>query len=234
MARKNTDGSPIGAYSCPSSQRGCAVVNELSAVQFYCPRATKLSLPVHDLPSQSFRSNGGYCPTALQPFRSFPCAHSAVRGGFCPMFLLCCALANPRLYNTQPHDVTELKLCNSAKLWENSFAKYRTLRKNPQTQYSCGFADLFLQNDRFWKCLLTFWTTCYILYLSQILSVFAKYDTLRNFFMEKDAPRRPFVVFRVRPIGRQTTVAGALDAPPLLPYREKSRKGYISSPCACG
>ena len=55
MARKNTDGSPIGAYSCPSSQRGCAVVNELSAVQFYCPRATKLSLPVHDLPSQSFR-----------------------------------------------------------------------------------------------------------------------------------------------------------------------------------
>ena len=120
-----------------------------------------------------------------------------------PLFLLSCALAKSRLYNTQPHDVTELKLCNSAKLWENSFAKYRTLRKNPQTQYSCGFADLFLQNDRFWKCLLTFWTTCYILYLSQILSVFAKYDTLRNFFMEKDAPRRPFVVFRVGPIGSE-------------------------------
>ena len=84
MARKNTDGSPIGAYSCPSSQRGCAVVNKFSAVQFYCPRATKLSLPVHDLPSRNSRPNGGYCPTALQPFRSFPCAHSAVRGGFCP------------------------------------------------------------------------------------------------------------------------------------------------------
>ena len=197
MARKNTDGSPIGAYSCPSSQRGCAVVNELSAVQFYCPRATKLSLPVHDLPSQSFRSNGGCCPTALQPFRSFPCAHSAVRGGFCPMFLLCCALANPRLYNTQPHDVTELKLCNSAKLWENSFAKYRTLRKNPQTQYSCGFADLFLQNDRFWKCLLTFWTTCYILYLSQILSVFAKYDTLRKFLSIGRKKHGTFFTYRV-------------------------------------
>ena len=142
-----------------------------------------------------------------------------------PLFLLCCVLTEIRLYNTQPHDVTELKLCNSAKLWENSFAKYRTLRKNPQAQYSCGFADIYFQNSRFWKCLLTFWTTCYILCLSQILSVFAKYDTLRNFFMEKDAPRRPFVVFRVRPIGRQTTVAGALDAPPLLPYREKSRKG---------
>ena len=144
---------------------------------------------------------------------------------FRPYSFIAAPWRNPRLYNTQPHDITELKLCNSAKLWENSFAKYRTLRKNPQTQYSCGFADLFLQNDRFWKCLLTFWTTCYILYSSQILSVFAKYDTLRNFFMEKDAPRRPFVVFRVRPIGRQTTVAGALDAPPLLPYREKSRKG---------
>ena len=73
-----------------------------------------------------------------------------------PLFLLCCALANPRLYNTQPHDVTELKLCNSAKLCENSFAKYRTLRKNPQAQYSCGLADIYFQNSRFWKCLLTF------------------------------------------------------------------------------
>ena len=181
MARKNTDGSPIGAYSCPSSQRGCAVVNKFSAVQFYCPRATKLSLPVHDLPSQSFRSNGGYCPTALQPFLVTSLRSQCRPRWVLPLFLLCCVLANPRLYNTQPHDVTELKLCNSAKLCENSFAKYRTLRKKPQTQYSCGFADIYFQNSRFWKCLLTFWTTCYILYLSQILSVFAKYDTLRNF-----------------------------------------------------
>ena len=98
-----------------------------------------------------------------------------------PLFLLGCALAKSRLYNTQPHDVTEIRLCNSAKLWENSFAKYRTLRKNPQAQYSCGFAGLILRNDRFLKCLLTFWRTCYILYSSQILSVFAKYDTLRIF-----------------------------------------------------
>ena len=44
--------------------------------------------------------------------------------------------------------------------------------KCPQTRMNTGFADSF-----------------------------AKYDTLLNFFMEKDAPRRPFVVFRVRPIG---------------------------------
>ena len=36
---------------------------------------------------------------------------------------------------------------------------------------------------------------------------FAKYDTLRIFFMKKDAPRRPFVVFRMRLIGRQIVVA---------------------------
>ena len=29
--------------------------------------------------------------------------------GFSPIFLHNCALAEPRLYNTQPHDVTELK-----------------------------------------------------------------------------------------------------------------------------
>ena len=112
------------------------------------------------------------------------------------MFLLCCALANPRLYNTQPHDVTELKLCNSAKLWENSFAKYRTLRKNPQTQCSCGFADIYFQNSRFWKCLLTFWMTCYILYSSQILSVFAKYDTLRNFLFIGKKKHGTFSAYR--------------------------------------
>ena len=167
-ALRHNEGAPLSTSSQPCNSTALA------------PRTF---VPVHDLPSQNSRPNGGYCPTALQPFRSLPCAHSAVRGGFCPMFLLCCALANPRLYNTQPHDVTELKLCNSAKLWENSFAKYRTLRKNPQTQYSCGFADIYFQNSRFWKCLLTFWTTCYILYLSQILSVFAKYDTLRNFWL---------------------------------------------------
>ena len=196
------------------------------------PRSSRFPYMTYLL--RAFAPMAGIAQRLRSRFWSLPCAHSAVRGGFCPMFLLCCALTEIRLYNTQPHDVTELKLCNSAKLWENSFAKYRTLRKNPQAQYSCGFADFFLQNDRFWKCLLTFWTTCYILYSSQILSVFAKYDTLRNFFMKKDASWRPFVVFSVRLIGRQTTVAGALDAPPLLPYREKSRKGFVSSPCACG
>ena len=114
-----------------------------------------------------------------------------------PLFLLSCALANPRLYNTQPHDVTELKLCNSSNFWHFSFAKYRTLRKNPQTKYSCGFAGDFLWNSRFWKCLLTKVSVCYILYSSQILSVFAKYDTLRNFLSIGRKKHGTFFTYRV-------------------------------------
>ena len=92
--------------------------------------APQTFVPVHDLPSRSVCSNGGCYPTAQEPFRSFPCAHSAVRGGFCPMFLLCCALANPRLYNTQPHDVTELKLCNCSRFFMHFFRKVTYFVKN--------------------------------------------------------------------------------------------------------
>ena len=153
--------------------------------------APRTFVHVHDLPSQNSRPNGGCCPTASQPFRSLPCAHSAVRGGFCPMFLLCCALAESRLYNTQPHDVTELKLCNSAKLWENSFAKYRTLRKHskfglntvysrsskksisisrtcyfenkcPQTRMNTGLADSFAKYDTLRKNSPIIWQNCIV------------------------------------------------------------------------
>ena len=39
------------------------------------------------------------------------------------MFLLGCALTEIRLYNTQPHDVTELKLCNSFQIPASFFRK---------------------------------------------------------------------------------------------------------------
>ena len=68
-ALRHNEGAPLSTSSQPCNSTALA------------PRTF---VPVHDLPSQSFRSNGGYCPTAQRPFRSFPCAHSAVRGGFCP------------------------------------------------------------------------------------------------------------------------------------------------------
>ena len=107
-ALRHNEGAPLSTSSQPCNSTALA------------PRTF---VPVHDLPSQSFRSNGGYCPTAQEPFRSLPCAHSAVRGGFCPMFLLGCALTEIRLYNTQPHDVTELKLCNSFQIPASFFRK---------------------------------------------------------------------------------------------------------------
>ena len=167
-ALRHNEGAPLSTSSQPCNSTALA------------PRTF---VHVHDLPSQNSRPNGGCCPTASQPFRSFPCAHSAVRGGFCPSSFYA-APWRILAFTTRSHTTSQnSNLCNSAKLWENSFAKYRTLRKNPQTQCSCGFADIYFQNNRFWKCLLTFWTTCYILYSSQILSVFAKYDTLRNFWL---------------------------------------------------
>ena len=69
-ALRHNEGAPLSTSSQPCNSTALA------------PRTF---VPVHDLPSQSFRSNGGCCPTALQPFWSLPCAHSAVRGGFAPL-----------------------------------------------------------------------------------------------------------------------------------------------------
>ena len=66
-ALRHNEGAPLSTSSQPCNSTALA------------PRTF---VPVHDLPSQSFHSNGGCCPAAQEPFRSLPCAHSAVRGGF--------------------------------------------------------------------------------------------------------------------------------------------------------
>jgi len=81
LARKNADKIRQRTL-LPSSQRESATVYQRSlTVQFSCPRATRLSPFVHDLPSQKFPPNGGITQQ-LSPLRPFPCAHSAVRRGF--------------------------------------------------------------------------------------------------------------------------------------------------------
>ncbi len=163
--------------------------------------APRTFVPVHDLPSQSFRSNGGYCPTTLRRFGHFLALTVPSAVGFAPLPFRLRPDGNPPLQHaaTRRHRTQTYAILSN--FWHFSFAKYRTLRKNLKTQYSCGFAGSILRNSRLWKSLLTFRGTCYIMYSSHILSVFAKYDTLRNFFMKKDALRRPFSIFRVRPIG---------------------------------
>ena len=69
-ALRHNEGAPLSTSSQPCNSTALA------------PRTF---VPVHDLPSQNSRPNGGYCPTVLQPFWSLPCAHSAVRGGFAPL-----------------------------------------------------------------------------------------------------------------------------------------------------
>jgi len=57
------------------------------------------------------------------------------------MFLLGCALTEIRLYNTQPHDVTELKLCNSYQFLEFFFRKVSYFAKesaSPVFMRVCG------------------------------------------------------------------------------------------------
>ena len=125
-ALRHNEGAPLSTSSQPCNSTALA------------PRTF---VHVHDLPSQNSRPNGGCCPTASQPFRSLPCAHSAVRGGFCPMFLLGCALAEIRLYNTQPHDVTELKLMQFCQIMGEFFRKVSYFAKesaNPVFMRVCG------------------------------------------------------------------------------------------------
>ena len=71
LARKNADKIRQRTL-LPSSQRESATVYQRSlTVQFSCPRATRLSPFVHDLPSQKLPPNGGITQQ-LSPLRPFP------------------------------------------------------------------------------------------------------------------------------------------------------------------
>ena len=48
-------------------------------------------------------------------------------------------------FTTRSHTTSQnSNYASPSKFWRFSFAKYRTLRKKPQAQYSCGFAGDFL------------------------------------------------------------------------------------------
>ena len=108
LARKNADKIRQRTL-LPSSQRESATVYQRSlTVQFSCPRATRLSPFVHDLPSQKLPPNGGITQQ-LSPLRPFPCAHSAVRRGFLtqiPFRLLPDLLHKKDLYDQHSHTVS--------------------------------------------------------------------------------------------------------------------------------
>ena len=68
-ALRHNEGAPLSTSSQPCNSTALA------------PRTF---VPVHDLPSQSFRSNGGYCPTALRRFGHFLALTVPSAVGFAP------------------------------------------------------------------------------------------------------------------------------------------------------
>ena len=69
-ALRHNEGAPLSTSSQPCNSTALA------------PRTF---VPVHDLPSQSFRSNGGYCPTTLRRFGHFLALTVPSAVGFAPL-----------------------------------------------------------------------------------------------------------------------------------------------------
>ena len=125
------------------------------------------------------------------------------------MFLLGCALTEIRLYNTQPHDVTELKcykifpdFCyNGSKYFFGFFAKYIPLRKHLENDRIPVYPSLF--DLSIWTCEMQ-----HILPMcsgslarQRLPALFAKEYTLRKFLCHfLDRKRTPFgVLFTLSP-----------------------------------
>lgn len=135
-AEKSTD-SPhpgrVSAHSCHHSQRRSAAVLGSSSVQFYCPRATRLSPYVCGLPSQEYTPNGGFSSTQLSLLRSHSCAHSAVRGGFFAPFLQNCRLTK-LVFTACSHTTSPDPI---------QLSSFYLMGKSTGSQKFC-FADVFL------------------------------------------------------------------------------------------
>ena len=108
------------ADSLPASACSCFRYNEGAPLQTSSPSCNSTVLaprkppcytgsPVHDLPSQSVRSNGGVTQQ-LRCFGHFLALTVPSAVGFDPKFLLSCCLTMSRRYNKQPRGVPELDL----------------------------------------------------------------------------------------------------------------------------
>ena len=141
-ALRHNEGAPLSTSSQPCNSTALAPRSFRFPYMTYLLRTRVPMAGVAQRPKSRF---GHFLALTVPSAVGFAPLPSMLRPGGKPAF------------TTRSHTTSQnSNLCNSAKLWENSFAKYRTLRKKPQTQYSCGFADIYFQNSRFWKCLLTF------------------------------------------------------------------------------
>ena len=123
-------------------------------MQFYCPRATRLSPYVCGLPSQEYTPNGGFSSTQLSLLRSHSCAHSAVRGGFFAPFLQNCRLTKLVFtacsHTTSPDPIQLSSFCYIGK--SPDLAKNLLIcnvKKDNWEQYLDGSAKIYYTGKKF-------------------------------------------------------------------------------------
>ena len=132
----------IRAHFSSSSQRGCAVVNESSAVQFYCPRATGLSPTYMTYLLRSCLPMAGVAQRLKSRFGHFLALTVPSAVGFAPFPSMLRPDGNPSL-RSQPHDITELKLCSFSSFCHYFFRKVTYFTKRTASPVSMRVCGIF-------------------------------------------------------------------------------------------
>ena len=176
-------------------------------MQFYCPRATKplcsSGFPVHDLPSQDSRPNGGYCPAAQSRFGRFlaltvPSAVGLVT--HVPLRLYPGEKSSLQRTATRRHRTQLYEILGS---FEQFFRKVTYFAKTFQFQPNNSICQPFFRVNNEFKFSTFSGGNLECLAAQGVPRFFAKYVTLRKFLChfldrKKDAFRRPFYVIPLR------------------------------------
>ena len=159
--------------------------------------------PVHDLPSQDSRPNGGYCPAAQSRFGRFlaltvPSAVGLVT--HVPLRLYPDEKSSlqrtaTRRHRTQCYKIFPILVIMVLNIFPAFFAKYIPLRKMLGDVAAQGFRNTWAKYVAFRKSILTRRKDWDILVYGHFWSVFAKEYTLRKFLCHfLDRKRTPFGV----------------------------------------
>ena len=125
-ALRHNEGAPLSTSSQPCNSTALA------------PRSSRFPYMTYLL--RAFAPMAGVAQRLCSRFGHFLALTVPSAVGL-PLFLLCCVLTEIRLYNTQPHDITELKLCNSFQILVLFFRKVSYFAKetaSPVFMRVCG------------------------------------------------------------------------------------------------
>ena len=119
-ALRHNEGAPLSTSSQPCNSTALAPRSSRFPYMTYLLRTR---VPMAGI-AQRLKSRFGHFLALTVP--------SAV--DFSPIFLLSCALTESRLYNTQPHDITELKLMQFCQIMGEFFRKVSYFAKESANQ----------------------------------------------------------------------------------------------------